>query len=326
MNSATEIKPTTSLSWRDRLCSVIARGAPPSERAEGVFFRPVAARNPDRIEKLVSKWRDTVIADGRQISRSRLAALGISEETVRAGFADVALRNPDVLPDWGDAFLEVIGAGRGESEDITEAAGGSLRHIDVPNLDLIAALLAGPDRFVRSLAATLTLRVSPASLDQILSVFARRLVQLVSPVLEFEIRLAKANEGLLNKLGTQSGRSLDSSAAGWLSRIERFPVLAYLIGASYLGFRTWIGEICDRLQEDRQMLAEELFGGLPLREWTGFQGDAGDVHGGGRTVAILSFDQNRKVVYKPKDLRCAEAFLDLVAALNQSELDPPLHL
>lgn len=295
------------------MLSLVERAAPPDERREGRWFSVRPDGNQARLDKLAGKWREAVGGEGRFAAGLREAGLGY--DAFRAGLAEVTLSDPSLLPAWAAALIDLI-------TDEPPVSAEPVRIDGAPYLKEIASLLIEPARFLRAAAMANNLAVGEDALQEIVAGFAKRLATVVGQILEFEARLAQANAGLF---GQASGQSADGTLEGWLSRMERFPVLAFLIGQSYSAWRNWISEIFERLRSDSILLSDTLFAGEGLGELTGFQGDAGDVHGGGRTVAILTFDRSRKVVYKPKDLRCAVAFLSLIDLLNRSGLELKLH-
>ncbi|MFJ5923021.1 type 2 lanthipeptide synthetase LanM [Kitasatospora sp. NPDC092948] len=118
---------------------------------------------------------------------------------------------------------------------------------------------------------------------------------------------------------------LDASAAGWLARLERLPALAYLVGTVCRQWQEMYTEMFARLAADRGELVARMWQGAEPGSLTAVRGDAGDRHAQGRSVALLHFEHGAGVVYKPKDMRHATAFLGLVERLNSElSLDLPV--
>jgi hypothetical protein len=166
-------------------------------------------------------------------------------------------------------------------------------------------LFAAPRRFVASWAWPTT----AAARDDLVKLFVDRVHAIASPLFEYEAQLAAAT-AILGAPATPT----------WPERFERFPVLAHLLGTAFVQWREGLAELAARLAEDASL----LFGDDGPGALTAFRGDAGDVHGGGRSVALLTFASGRRLVYKPKDLRCAVALDALIARLNAAGLEPPL--
>ena len=164
------------------------------------------------------------------------------------------------------------------------------------------------------------LSVSGDAIGRIVELLSARLAAASLGSFDAEARIQLTLAGQFGRAG-----EIDTTAEGWLTRFDRYPVLAYVVSIVRLHWRSYVAELFARLSRDRALLETRFFRGAPLGELTDFYGDAGDVHDGGRSVAILRFGEGRRVVYKPKDLRIGAAFMEIVAFLNAEGLDPPLH-
>ncbi|MBD0670895.1 DUF4135 domain-containing protein, partial [Streptomyces sp. CBMA156] len=144
-----------------------------------------------------------------------------------------------------------------------------------------------------------------------------------------------ANLALCHELQSVTGRpratdwdaagGLDASREGWLARLERLPGLAHLVGTACRQWQHTHTELFARLAADRALLVERMWQGEDPGALDSLRGEAGDRHAGGRSVALLHFAGGRSVVYKPKDMRHATAYLGLVERLNRElSLDLPL--
>jgi hypothetical protein len=84
----------------------------------------------------------------------------------------------------------------------------------------------------------------------------------------------------------------------WTEALRAHPALARVLGTVLVNLRAAALELCKRVDAE----AEEL-GCTP----TGCQSGAGDLHAGGRSVAIVECDGRPAFVLKPRDLRLGEA-------------------
>ncbi len=110
--------------------------------------------------------------------------------------------------------------------------------------------------------------------------------------------------------------------------LDEFPVLGRLLGTVVALWRDSSRELLDRLEQDRQPLAEH-FGITEDAPLTAILQGVGDVHRGGRSVAILRFGSEQgqaqaRLVYKPKDMRLDAAYQKLLENLNDQTDLPPL--
>ncbi|MFW9257797.1 type 2 lanthipeptide synthetase LanM [Nostoc sp. CALU 546] len=341
MKLTIDIWARLSKEQQERLQQIIARAVPSHERTMSEFFLPRSPVNQARIEKLTQQWQKAITNDApekfdiylqtQNLTHNAQIKTSVSQSTIinqnyfPAKFVEVLIKNPQELPEWANALVELISLAILPEEQVKQSDNISDNQ-QIPYHQVIEPFLQGAKLTLQQCIATSGLTVSAAGLTDMLAVFANRLWHLVGSVVDFELHLLAANTGLLNNLGAKSQPILDGDVTSWLDRFERFPVLAYLVAVSYMNWRGWMTEICQRLAADRELLCTQLFRGMQLGQLTGFQGDAGDVHAQGRTVAILTFASGNKVVYKPKDLRCAAAFINLVTDLNQSGLEPQLHV
>ena len=50
------------------------------------------------------------------------------------------------------------------------------------------------------------------------------------------------------------------------------------------------------------MIEKEFFHGEPIEKMIRITGEISDLHQNGKSVLVLTFDKNRKLVYKPRSL------------------------
>jgi type 2 lantibiotic biosynthesis protein LanM len=118
----------------------------------------------------------------------------------------------------------------------------------------------------------------------------------------------------------------DLLAAGETGWAGRWPVLAGLL-AAVTGL--WVrncAEMIRRLREDGPAIARELFDGNagdlgPVRR---IDAALSDPHDGGRSVHVLTFAADRRVVYKPRSLGGETAFAALLGWCNERGAAPAL--
>lgn len=153
------------------------------------------------------------------------------------------------------------------------------------------------------------------------------LAQLAAPALYQEFR---SHTGLSASAAEGQERFSDFvRALRTPEKLEQFfltyPVLARLLCHQALTWVVTTRELLTRLQADRASIATAF----------GFEGDAwgrvaqlqmslSDRHNGGRQVAILTFENQRKIVYKPKDVSLEEAYNGVLRWLaEQGAQDAP---
>lgn len=303
------------------LLRIVERAAVPEERTDPSLFVPLeeqsAAVVSARLEAFVQAAADGDRGRFEQLLRAR----GLTLDELVRGLQDV--RCGGALPDWAAALLEIM-----SDFAAAEAAfpGRPRRVLDDPPkpvVSVVRPLLGTAVELVRATCRELHVEIAEAAVWQVVRTLAHRLFGLSSDVLNVELRHAALSATILRQPAPQD---LPSTHASWMQRFEQYPGLGRLVGTAYCNWRRHVRELLERLAADRPLLEERLFGGQPLRTLTAFGGDLGDVHDGGRAVALLTFDHGHSVLYKPKDLRSGAAFLDLLCHLNEKGLDPPLHV
>jgi type 2 lantibiotic biosynthesis protein LanM len=186
----------------------------------------------------------------------------------------------------------------------------------------LGPLLAAADTaLARQLARVKKVEVLPSARRALTGLLSRRLTAACVQVLAHE---RQALEALSGAPGVAP--PLDASVTGWLERFEAYPVLAWVMTRLLLDWRAYSGELVSRLARDSALLGTSLFQGHGPRMLAGVQGDLGDLHDGGRSVAVLRFETGHHVVYKPKDLRITRGVQELCAFLNARGLPLPLHV
>ena len=116
----------------------------------------------------------------------------------------------------------------------------------------------------------------------------------------------------------------EMKAGGFRCLFEDKPVLLRLIASIT---RQWIDtsrEFVLRLDADLATIRRAILHSGADSRVAKIEGDLSDPHNGGHSVQIVSFEDDSRVVYKPKDLRLDAAWYALVERLNRAE--PPLEL
>ncbi|TDP96494.1 type 2 lanthipeptide synthetase LanM family protein [Labedaea rhizosphaerae] len=107
-----------------------------------------------------------------------------------------------------------------------------------------------------------------------------------------------------------------ASPDGLADLVGRYPVLGRLLGQAAMFASDAVVELLDRLAADRTAIADELLSTDPGRCVAVDTGLA-DSHDHGRSVAVLTFADGARVVYKPRDVAAHVRFTELVDWLNE---------
>jgi type 2 lantibiotic biosynthesis protein LanM len=312
-------------SHHDQLLRIVARAASCPERADGIWFEPNASQRPDDAKDRRRRWAATIADGDPHLFDSYLAARNLTEDAFERAISDVSVKDPGDLPPWAATLFELMDS-LDDAEPGVRGAEPLPENTDNPFHALLRPFLQLASIGLREKIDTLGLSVSSRAEEGILHVLASRLASAMIHVIDHEAQTLLAVQQLMVQLGLEQQGTLDGSFDGWMERLERYPVLARMIGVIFGNWRNFTFEFLERLDGDLALLQREMFSGVHPGILDGFSGDAGDLHDNGRAVALLVFDGGRRVVYKPKDLRVSAAFLDLVATLNRAGLEHPLHV
>ena len=199
-----------------------------------------------------------------------------------------------------------------------EADAGASGWTSSPAEVALGGLLAAADAALATRIDQARWEVRPEARRALVGLLSRRLTTACAPVLTHERLALDATSG--------AGTLLDASVHGWRERFETYPVLAWVMTRVLAHWRGHVEELLSRFTADRELLGVALFQGRVPRVLTGVRGDLGDAHAGGRSVAILEFEEGARAVYKPKDLRITGHVQELCAFLNARGLPLPLHV
>jgi len=118
--------------------------------------------------------------------------------------------------------------------------------------------------------------------------------------------------------------ALTARQEGLTALLHEYPVLARLAAQTCVDAAESVAELLHRFAADRAELVRTLFRGTDPGTLTGLRLTAGDGHRGGRTVAVLRFADDARVVYKPRPLRVHRHFNEAVDWLNAQPGSPGL--
>ena len=115
-------------------------------------------------------------------------------------------------------------------------------------------------------------------------------------------------------------------AGGLLTFFQEYPVLARLVATA---IDLWVDateELISRLASDWAEIQRTFQPETELGQVADVQTDLSDRHHGGRSVMIVTFASGLKLVYKPKDLGIEQAYVKLLAWLNEHNVPLPFKL
>ena len=321
----------TSILSGDELREVAGRASTIDERRAGLAIveEPTDDDERERVLGLLSDWRQAAAAGDDKLFVKRLRRDGLDKQTALHLLGRARLPAELPLPRWALVFQHVITEkgdlsllppikplGRG---DDTEPA---------PFQELLWPIVVAARRLLDERTGHVLLRLFAGSAIVALEhSLLLRLAILCGPGLFGDFSLFR------HVTHYQRGRfSLPFSKPGsrviyeayldaWRTgRCRDFflahPVAARLIGVTVSHWVEGTAELVERLARDLPAIGEMFSVGVRPGPVEAIETDLSDPHRGGRTVAILTFANDLKLVYKPKDLRIDAAWCGLVGWLD----------
>jgi type 2 lantibiotic biosynthesis protein LanM len=297
------------LTQHEALLNVIARCATLPDRLRSGEFEPLEVQDSQVLADRERRWKEAA-ANGDTVQfATLLEAQGLDTHTVRSCVRDVRVTDHRRLPSWANAFLELLDGADFDARYESSAPGSSDRDsfggVFVPFARVAERTF---DRMLRDHPIPFL----PVARRQVVDYLVAQWLMVSQSALTLECRLLQEAQPAMDA----PWRLPLDSAAAWIELLEYHPLLLRLIGRAYEQWQAAVGELLGRLQSDRDDLAR-LIGGRVPGLVTECKLGAGDSHRGGRTVVILTFDEGRKVVYKPRDVRPEAVFNALMRRSNE---------
>ena len=166
-------------------------------------------------------------------------------------------------------------------------------------------------------------------LSSIMSAVATRLLQQLGRTMILELNIARVSGLLQGETGEARYASFLKLIAEQPARqafFREYPVLARAVVTTLDFAWTHVSEILERLVRDADRLRVELGEEFRPSHLRSINFGAGDSHRRGRSVAILDFEAERKLVYKPRSLSVDLHFCGLLRWCNGNGFSTPFLL
>ncbi|WP_219823957.1 type 2 lanthipeptide synthetase LanM family protein [Actinokineospora auranticolor] len=240
----------------------------------------------------------------------------IAAGTARAASRALPLRtDPPARPSWVDTVERAVTAPR-----TGRAVSGADWRVDFAAV--LWPLVADARDRVRAATGHLDadLVAMPAVLDGFADRLGHELAGLAARSLVERLRRAADSGDLPGGDSRARYRSFLAAAAAPAALVAlcaELPVLARLLGQAADHAVTACRELLDHLAADRAELTATLLDGADPGPVVAVDGRRGDPHRRGRSVAVLTFADGRRLVYQPRDSRAHVRFGEFVALLDR---------
>ena len=171
--------------------------------------------------------------------------------------------------------------------------------------------------------SSIEMEVSDTAIQGMVAGLGQRIMHTCVDIADIEIdawfNLAKA-------FGDQETPQITIDSSTYPDLYERYPALAFIVGHGLSQWFEAVKEMTSRLVDDLPRLQEYFFNNNRIHRLEDVSMDTGDIHDDGRSVALLTFNNDQKVAYKPKDLRIAKEVQELFNIINKKVGKGILHV
>ncbi|MEA2562623.1 MAG: hypothetical protein QOH06_4127 [Acidobacteriota bacterium] len=274
-------------------------------------------------EPLLEAWRNQTPFHIDEWFHRRLEQDGLTPETLARllslGDEDLGRMMP-VRPPWEERLEEAYSASVSQplSQDVSQDAGGFT--------PLVRPLIDGAWKRLRKEARELKERFPAAPFDPdtvaalLWTGMADRLDWMLSRSVVLDLYIAKLQGPLAGDTPEERFRNFVeqlSSPPRALAFFHELPVLARIVVETLDLWEEVSRELLVRLCRDWPEILVAFHPQGDPGPLTEMSGGAGDLHRGGRSVRILTFQSGFRLIYKPRALRIESRFAELLDWLNE---------
>ncbi|MBD2243784.1 type 2 lanthipeptide synthetase LanM family protein [Nostoc sp. FACHB-888] len=337
-----EIVPTSDISidfyqerlvFKDKfstqdLIKIVEKASTIPERLSAGFVANESEADEHLINSRSQKWCQVVAKGNQQKFEKRLDWDGLDISTVRRALGSVSLADQRYLPSWVETLREAMQAADWDSNQndleqrqyLNPQKPLPFEEVLLPFVDVASK------RLVERAGSSYQL-LSKAAHTQLERSLLKQLTGLcVSPLdLEFSIfrsfndsplirAIAQLQDNFSRQQYTKFVKNLLND--GLLSFFQEYSVLARLVATAMDFWVDAVAEFLLRLASDWGKI-QLTFQGEELGQVVAVDSALSDPHNCGRSVIIVKFASDLKLVYKPKNLGLEQAYFELLAWVNQ---------
>lgn len=272
----------------------------------------------------ISKWLDLKSLIKEKGFKQRLNIEGIDEKDFNLGIKELNDDEREILldyvkeSDWFKYFEEIMSV----FEEVDESAhkNGSFENINVSYI-IRPFMYTIEKNILETINSLNNFKLNENAIQQIMNTFTTKLFMFFNKVFIIELNSAKTDSMLKGDTGEERFKYFIKNFFESKNQLLRFyyeyPVLTRLVTTKtkfMLDFITQALENIDNNYEDIQ----NLYTGKELKVVEEISASEGDSHEQGKSVIIFTFDDNTKLIYKPRDLRVIEAYNEFIDWINKS--------
>ncbi len=285
-------------------------------------------RNEAEVKEVFQAWKEMFPSE--EAFDQRLEHEGVSRQDCRKAISSGKLDSSETLPEWISLLDELVAA---------------VQKRDPENVSLTldqreSDYEMGNDRHFREITAAIAAHVRDEFLEEsVRNAFSKEIIDVMIEWFRhrFEIRftrilyvefksfiahhdreLAFSNPDEFEELPTEYYDEFIKYifTGGIADLCVEYPIFARLLVIQMQQWKEHFREFCNRLQEDRELIADQFDIDGGLGDVIDLKPLADDTHGDGRAVMRVGFKSGHTVVYKPRSVKAGAIFYQVLDQLN----------
>jgi type 2 lantibiotic biosynthesis protein LanM len=317
------------------LIQIVEQASTISERLSQEFIPKVSEKEQKIIDARLEQWCQIVAKGDREKFLKHLSWDNLDINSVRPALDSVSLVYPQSLPLWTDTLRKAMEIGGAIAENIFDCHKlEQYQYLDAENpLPFEEIYLPFVEVAKQKLAEKIGSSyhfLGDKAYCQLQSGLLRQLTNVFAKVLDLEFSLFRAYRGsqlvrLINKLqNNSSGELYEEFVAnllgdGLLAFFQEYSVLARLAAIATDFWVEATAEFLRRLASDWDKIERTFAKKGELGQVVAIQTGLSDPHNRGRSVSIVKFTSDLKLVYKPKNLGLEQAYFNFLTWINQQD-------
>ncbi|MEL7241070.1 MAG: type 2 lanthipeptide synthetase LanM [Cyanobacteria bacterium J06573_2] len=333
MAYTTETKTKVSI-LSTELVKIIEKSSTISERLGNKFYLNTKSSNEDLVNHRIANWCQILVNGNQEKFEKRLAWDNLDLDKIRSVLSDVKLIDEDVLPAWVNILKEVLENYQLQKYSSEDNSFLSFKE-PLPFEDIFVFCIYVARKNLKSQTGSDYSLLSSNAHAKLERYLLTLLIELCTQAMALELEIFLHNEEAnldrrLTQLNNSHSRVYYNKfvekmlSGGLLNFFQKYSVLGRLLGTSIHFWVTNINEFIQRLKSDWSEINKTFQGSFKLGQIIDISAGVSDLHNQGKSVFLVKFSSQLKLVYKPKNLALDVAFFELVKWLNNYKKLPQL--
>ena len=334
-----EIKYPVSNISTNSLVQIVEKASTIFERLSAEFVPKNFEGEQDLINSRLEKWCQVSANGNEQKFIKRLTWDGIDVDTVRPALGNVSLVGQD-LPNWTHTLRKAMEVASSIAQEVFIQSNTEQRqYIDaktpLPFEEIFIPFIEIASKKLIECAGSSYELLSATAHAQLERSLLKRLSIIFALPLDLEFSLFRSSrDSQLSRLIEQLHRNTSKQNYiefvqnllndGLLSFFQEYSVVARLAATVTDFWVEAVEEFLQRLGSDWEQIQQSFQKDGELGQVIAVEASLSDPHHCGRSVFIVKFSSNLKLVYKPKNLGLEQGYFELIDWINKQGVTLPL--